>query len=282
MLWAFCACGRFMNFSSSYHVFGKSQTEQVRNSGTKLVSTRQVLRGEIQKALVTLGEVQPATLPTRLVPSCQAQHLPSSLAAPQGGRPPSPAPSASHSSDPRAPGMQGCPAPAACQLPGSSQYTGGCPVWQAGSSPSLGRQALWLRGCPARPLPCCAGIPARWAGRRQAPCVATSLGNLGNRDLWENVLFWQENTHGQINCAESRRVNFRCVAGSVLLCARTPSACRRGASLCEFSDSTLGLAHKCKTARGLCHNSLAHCRASLTSSSEKPYSISAALYRGKS
>lgn len=130
-----------MNFSSRYHIFGQSQTEQVRNSGMKLVSTRQVLRGEIQKALLTLGEVQATTLPTRLVPRCQAQHLPSSLAAPHGGRPPSLAPSASHSSDPRAPGTQGCPSPAACQLPRSSQYMGGCPVlagrqlalsWQAG------------------------------------------------------------------------------------------------------------------------------------------------------
>lgn len=229
------------------------------------------MRGEIQKALVRLGEVQPATFPTWLLPGIQAQELPTSLAAPRVG----------HQVQlpliltPPAPGLQGHrPAlllqPASCLGAPCSGGSAGCPAL-------AGRQLAWLgreAGALAPGLPC-AGIPARWAGRRQAPCVATSLGNLGTWDLWENILFLEENVHGQVNQVESRSVIFQCAAGSVPFSMRTPVACRRSASLCEFSDSALGLAHKCKTVRGLCHHSLARCRVSLTSSAEKSYSISA-------
>lgn len=143
-----------MNFSSRYHVFGQSQTEQVRISGMKLVSTRQVLRGEIQKALLTLGEVQATTLPTRLVPRCQAQDLPSSLAAPTVGDHqvrllPLPTPPTLGL---REHGAAPLPQPASC--PGAPSILEGAQFWQAGSSPCLGRQAGDLApGLPSSPAP---------------------------------------------------------------------------------------------------------------------------------
>lgn len=154
----FCAYSHFMNFSCRYCVFGKSQTDWVRNSGANTLSTRKVWRAEIPAGLVRLSEVAPVTMPAWLFPSCQAQDLPSSMATPRvGGHQVSAVCSLG-------PGLWEHRLSRSHSLPAAwSPHSWGaarCPALAWGSCPaSAGRQVRWLRGTwlscsvPCR-LPC--------------------------------------------------------------------------------------------------------------------------------
>lgn len=269
----FCAYSHFMNFSSRYCVFGKSQTDWVRNSGANALSTKKVWRAEIPTGQVRLSEVAPVTMPAGCFPvarirSCAAPWQPlewvaikSLLSAPwvQGS------------------GSAGCPTPTACQLPGAlaPEELPGAQPWHGAAV--LPRQAGRCAGSgvPGSPAPCPAGFPARWTGRRQAPCLATSLGKLGTWDLGQNILILKESVHGQINmCSAGRWI-------SRLLLELLSLRCAGSASLSEFSDFHSGLAHQSKAVPGVHHHSLAHSTFSLTSSAENPYSISSSSHCGK-
>lgn len=157
-------------------------TEWVRNSGAKPLSTRMVWRGEIPPGLVRLSEVQAVTVPAWLLPSCQAQELPNSMATPRvGGHQVSPS-SCFLLLRSRAPGAQGCPAPPACQLPGApapEEPPGAC----LGSSPAprAGRCAGSRAPSSPAPLPC--RLPCQM-DRQKAGSIHGHLprqsGNLGS------------------------------------------------------------------------------------------------------
>lgn len=233
-----------------------------------------VWRGEIPPGLVRLSEVQAVTVPAWLLPSCQAQELPNSMATPRvGGHQVSPS-SCFLLLRSRAPGAQGCPAPAACQLPGApapEEPPGAC----LGSSPAPRAGRCAGSRAPALLLLCPAGFPARWTDRRQAPSMATSLGNLGTWDLGENILFFKKSVHGQISMCRVGRWILR------LLLELLALWCAGSAFLSEFSDSTLGLAHKSKAVPRVHYHSLAHRSFFLTYSAEKPYRISSTSHCGK-
>jgi len=123
--------------------------------------------------------------------------------------------------------------PCYCSLPAPCSWE----TWQAGRS----------FGSQAAQLPCSPSVQASLPGSLRGHLLRQS-GNLGSPG--ERFGFERKCSRGNWHVV-SRRMNFQHVAGSVSFCVRTSLACRQSASLCEFSDSASGLAHRCRTVHGL-------------------------------
>lgn len=235
----------------------------MRNSGAKPISTRKLLVGEIQKAPVRLGYVQPA-FPAARLRSYPALWQPPEWVATKSGSLCFPLLS------PRAPGAQGCPTPTAWQLPGSSPAPQGQQVPSFGSH--LGSRPAHLSRSGAAQASLTDGQQGGRLPMGPIPRQSRNLGSLG-----EHFVFWKKMYVGKLNTWKAGERIFS-VLPALFDSRWGLPGCAGRVSLCKF---WFCFAHKCSALHGRCHHSLAPCRVSLTSSTEKPYSIPAALCFGK-
>lgn len=256
---SFCAYSHFMNFSSRYCILGspkQSRWEILEQNRLPLERFWWERSKNPQLGWVMYN------LPSQL-PGSGATRL---LGSPQSGWPPSLAPSASQSS---ALGLQGrraapLPQPGSCLGAPGSAGTAGARLWQPPG----------LRACPAPRLLCCTGFPAgRQRGARlPAGPIPRQPGNL--RSLGQHFVFQKEIMYvGKSNTWEAGERIFSMLPALSRSPRGLPGRAGR-VPLCKF---WFHFAHKRSTLRGWCCHSPAPCRVSLTSSTEKPHSIPAAL-----